>query len=350
MRRLRSAIAFAALAACGGGGEQAPPPNRAEDLYVRTGGNDANSGLTAAEALRQVATAADRSTPGDRIVVGPGVYTPVNIKNEGTAAQPITFLADAAGTLTGDAAGEVVLDAAGAEAAFKVSNKSYIIIDGFTATGSAAGNTAGVLVKSSASHVTIRNCIARGNGGQGIRTADATDVTIANNLVLDNDGFGIQVLGQVTENQPQSLRVRVYNNTVFANGSGGITVGSSVRPARDTFFVNNIIDGNSNAGFGVFTDPPSSLDGLVERYNLNNDGYAGVSMNPLSFSADPRFRLPPADFRLDQLPEQMTTSPAVDAGDPATPADIVEQVAARTTATSGVADSGRVDLGYHYPR
>jgi len=347
-------VPFLVLACGGGGGGTAPPPeNRAETLYVRSSGNDANDGLTPDTAFREVNTAAARSTPGDVIITGPGTYTPVNIVNEGSSAQPITFLADPTGQMTGDAPGEVILDAASTETAFKVSNKSHIIVDGFTVVDSAAGSgSAGIVVKSSTTtDVIVRNCIARNNSGMGIRVADAVDVTVVNNLVYGNQGYGIGVLGKVVNNETQSINVRVYNNTVFGNNAGGITVGSSSLPARDTSFVNNIINANMGSGFNVFAGVPSSLDGLIEKFNLNTDGYAGTTANPDSLTmVEPEFIAPGSDFRLAQPPDQPVVSPAVDAGDPTTPEDITDTVRNNhTTATDGATDEGRLDLGYHYP-
>ncbi len=342
-------------AACGGGGGTAPPPQNNPDVfYVRASGSDSNDGTTPDTALREVDTAGKKATPGDTIIVGPGTYQPVNIVNQGSSAQPITFLADPTGQMTNDSPGEVILDAGGtSDAAFKVSNKSHIIVDGFTAIGSAGGSgSAGIVVKSSsASDVIVRNCIVRDNGAEGIRVADAVNITVVNNLVYSNQGFGIDVLGKVANNQAQSINARVYNNTIFGNVGGGITVGSSKLPARDTFFVNNIMNANMGPGFEVFTGVPSSLDGLHEDFNLNTDPYVGVTPGASSLTmVEPDFIAPGENFRLAQSPDQLVVSPAVDAGDPDTPGDIATVVQERTTATSGAADSDQIDLGYHYPR
>jgi hypothetical protein len=74
--------------------------------YVRTSGNDSNSGTVPTQAWQTIQKAAQVINPGDTLYVGGGTYlqsTPAIFVNPGTAALPLKLIADVSGAKTGDA-------------------------------------------------------------------------------------------------------------------------------------------------------------------------------------------------------------------------------------------------------
>lgn len=87
-------------------------PVSATTFYVRTNGNDAHDGLTPQTAFATIRHAGQSLlNPGDRAIVGPGEYHEGNIapRRGGAAGQPVAFIADTPGTMTGDPPGPVVI-------------------------------------------------------------------------------------------------------------------------------------------------------------------------------------------------------------------------------------------------
>src|SRR5205814_1147153 len=73
--------------------------------YVRTSGNDANAGTSAAAAYKTIDKAWNSAHAGDTIYVGAGLYATADATpaNNGTLASPIKCIADTTGAFTGDA-------------------------------------------------------------------------------------------------------------------------------------------------------------------------------------------------------------------------------------------------------
>jgi hypothetical protein len=69
-------------------------------LYVATTGNDANDGLSPANALRTIQHAANLAQAGDLVLIAPGRYhEAIDVPRSGTAAQPIVFRGDGSGVI-----------------------------------------------------------------------------------------------------------------------------------------------------------------------------------------------------------------------------------------------------------
>ena len=62
-------------------------------FFVSPGGNNANTGTSPAQAWSTLQFAADRVTAGDTVNVLPGNYVGFDLRNSGTAMDPILFLA-----------------------------------------------------------------------------------------------------------------------------------------------------------------------------------------------------------------------------------------------------------------
>ena len=125
---------------------------------------------------------------GDTVQVLAGTYAEtVSGMNSGSAGSPITFSAASGVTVSGDGT-------ANGGSAFRISGESYIVVDGFTVTGTA---DYGIYVFSS-DHITISNnqvsssgSPASGSTRMGIYINSTTDSTISGNTTNDNSSHGI---------------------------------------------------------------------------------------------------------------------------------------------------------------
>jgi len=351
------ALAFVACAltsgACGSGdGDDREPVT----YFVRTSGNDGATGLTPAASFATIGTAINRAVAGDTIVVGPGLYVPTSAGSvaavdftavTASAERPLLLRADPTGAATGDAPGPVVVDAQGTAFAMRLTGASGIIIDGFVISGARGNNAAGVQVRSSSIDNTLRNCEITLNDGDGVRIESSNRTVVLNNLIHANSVRGIQLSG----GSSGTRNTHVVNNTIARNGNDGISIGSATVVATETFLRNNLIF--DNAQRGIDAERGSTL-GYDADYNLvfpvTRAGIA-VAYGPLTpkglndLGVDPLFV---AGFRLAQIEAgQNATSPAVDAGDPATLPAYLNLLRTRTTATDDRFDTGVIDIGFH---
>ncbi|MEH2291775.1 right-handed parallel beta-helix repeat-containing protein [Nostoc sp.] len=188
--------------------------------YVSGTGNDKNSGVSASSAFRTIQKAADRTNPGDTVLIMNGVYTNlpkagsvVNIKRSGNAKAWITYKAYPGhfpkiqhNTWHG------ILIANGA---------SYIEINGLEVIGNNANVTLDYAMSQKTNKqnpLTSGNCISIDGRTNGY----VHHIRILNNKVHDCGGAGITVI--------EADYVKVDNNTVFNNawysvyGNSGISM------------------------------------------------------------------------------------------------------------------------------
>ncbi len=276
---------------------------------------------------------------GAQIVVPPGVYAPLMLSASDVHG-PITLIADVTGTLTNSAAAPVIIDAHGSPAAITLSGipaDTPVAVDGFTLRG---GVSAGLAIDGSPGTV-AKDCTLENNRGDAVLVTGSDESLLFNNLIYGNTGAGIRVL--------QANAVRIINNTLYRNQDTGITLGDGTGSASNAQVENNIINGNIPVGIAVAAD---SLNGYVGDYNLNSDQYAsgtpaGLHDLNAGTAADPQFVFAStgrdADFHL------AADSPAIDAEDPQTAADLISWLQQRSTAEDGTPDCQLVALGYHYP-
>jgi parallel beta-helix repeat protein len=344
-----AAVVTVATTGCGGGGGSdaapagPPPPN---PLYVRTSGNDTNSGGDPANALRTISKAAQLARNGYVILVGPGTYGGgITTARTGVAPQGLSFVANVAGDQTDDNPGPVTINNSGsaATAGFNLSSAPGSLIDGFTITGF---SDAGIVIKSGSDNFMILNCIVANNPGDGIRVQDSSNVLVFNNLVTGNGGTGIGIVGQISG----SPDAQVLSNTIAGNGAAapaarGIIVGNSNAASPRAVVHNNIVQGNSgDAQIRVLTTPRSDL-GYDGDYNLVFPAkYLPTSIRGShDFNGDAQFT---GDFHL------RSTSPAIDRGGPLNLPDslVIPSLRANRTTTGTNLDSGVLDMGFHFLR
>lgn len=321
-------------------------PVSQQTYYVRKTGNDSNGGKSPVSSFATIGKAAGVACTGDTIYVGAGVYNESGIlpANSGSAGAYISYIADTSGAKTGDA-GPVVIDAVGKSdfGVFTPNGVSYIIFDGFTVM---RGATHGVIVKSGARDVIIRNIITHSNGADGLAVNNADNVQFLSNLSYANGGDGIEL--------DKGRGVTIRNNTLYLNADRGIRIeGVSINATLR----NNIINQNVLGGIKLAAD---SVSGYSGNYNLNTDGYQiSASPGPNDINANPLLADPNgADnvlggsgygddkFQLSQIAAgQPNNSPALNAG-----SDTAFNLglATSTTRTDSVPDDGTVDMGFHY--
>ncbi len=348
MRHFAGLVAIAVAVTglgCGGSGGGEPAGPLPSVLFVRESGSDANTGETADDAFRTISRALQGAVGGQMIVVGPGEYRPSDtgaVEVEDIAGEPLLILADRSGSMTNDRAGEVVLDARNDNFGFRVSRASNVTIQGFRIERARGGeNNAAIQVRSNSSNITIRDCEFSTNR-DAIRVQNSTNVTIFNNLFFTNNR-AIRLT--------DAIGVELLHNTIVDSGDSGISIGG----ASSTIFArNNILQDNSNRN--IEFSPVDLADSYNGDFNLifatrrNVDPEDTVVPSTIiganAVLADASFvNFAREDFRL--VTEAGNRSPAIDAGDNI--GSLSLPLFELSATDDGSKDTGRLDLGYHFP-
>lgn len=333
-------------------------PTASMPVYVRSSGADRNDGKTPSAAKATLTQAAKLAGAGVTVIVGPGEYADANIGPPSSSGRS-AFIADPSGQSTGDLPGPVLIDPAllrpGADksTAFMLSQACDVVVDGFHVRNA---SDAGIQVRAGSHRAQVRNNHVFTNS-RGVDVFDANDVRVVNNLIYDNDSGGIQ-LG-TSGSGGGANRAVLQNNTVYANVLGnGISIGVGGGNANNAKLEYNVVVANGangvNARFAYsgqsnlfFANGTGTWGGTAKR--LEGDL---VDVNPLFVNpAGADARLGGTHFQDDQLflsqktAGQTATSPAVDAG-----MISAERAGMHrgTTSTSGTPDEDLVDLGFHY--
>ena len=196
-----------------------------------------------------IATAIAAASTGDVVLVGPGTWTSSGDYVLNLFAKQITVRSmegPAATILDGQNARRVVRCGAG--------ETSASIIDGFTITGGAAVDGAGVSVEN-ASHPTIMNCVITGNNatdhGGGIWCTDSSSptfvwCTISNNTAGDSGGGSGGGLRIDDASMPLIQECTISENTAYRGG--GLSIyGTGTSPT----ITSSVISDNTCAGLGA---------------------------------------------------------------------------------------------------
>ncbi|MDE2041170.1 MAG: right-handed parallel beta-helix repeat-containing protein [Patescibacteria group bacterium] len=319
--------------------------------YVSASGSDANAG-TQSSPWRTIQNAYNHAQAGDTILVAPGRYTElysssdgigIFLNRSGTAGRPIT--------LRSQVKGQAIIDGgniSGHNRDLLISG-SYNVIDGFEITRAYAagisifsyqgggnynqiinntidynGNVSGIagsggIYDDKATHDNVyANNIISHNGSQAASNATDQGVylcgdndVVDNNLIIFNTSWGLQVAGYDTVSN-----MKIYNNTIVANGQGGIIL---YLVLNNIDIRNNIIYGNTGEGYGIDSYEASG-GGVVIDHNLiygNSGGLWTFTRGGSSYTytttanitnASPLFVNSSSDFHLQ------SSSPAINAG------------------------------------
>ena len=245
---------------------------RAADYWVKNGGSDTLDGLSVAHAWATLNHAAGLVNPGDTVHVLDGSYQGFDLRRSGTAANPITFKAEASSA-------QITADNGKTPDGINVENAAYIVIDGFVVNNR---TRAGIRVAVS-QFVTVKNCHTGNNGTWGIFSGFADDLTIENNETHHSQTqHGIYVSNTCT-------RPIVRDNDVHDNYANGIHMNGDESEGGAGIITNALVERNVIHGNGVGGGSGINMDGVqssVIQNNLLYDNHAsGVSFYRIDASA-----------------------------------------------------------------
>lgn len=259
-------------------------PAGAVDYYVDPSGSDAGPG-SQAQPWQTVQKAADTLKPGDAVFVHTGIYGKVTVNVSGSARGGYVTFANVPGETP-------VIDATGVTppeedtALFLISNRSYVIVDGFElrnyTTTDPAPTPAGVFLRGACRHVEIRHCDIHGienTGGNPASSGNAFGIAVygssllpATDIVIDGNNVHNLKTGS-SESVVVNGNVsgfRVTNNTVHDNNNIGIDFAGYERTcpsvaldrARNGVCRGNTVWNISSQGNQAYHDGDYSADGI----------------------------------------------------------------------------------------
>jgi len=222
---------------------------------------------------------------------------------------------------------------------------SGLILDG-TFIGNAAESRGGAIAGADGSSPDFVGCIlarnSAGSTGGAVDTCGFSEPILVNCLLSKNDA---SVSGSALSNRDNSHCV-LQNCTISDNTARG---GAGVLLSEEGCGIeltNCIVWGNTCPGSEGARGQVRGGEPTWKFCCVQPD--LGVSVGADSTTEDPLFVAGPlGDYYLTQAAAgQAATSPCCDAG---AELPVGMNLVGRTTRTDGVQDSGRVDLGYHYP-
>lgn len=211
-------------------------PLHAATYYVRKTGNDGNTGTATNQAWLTIQKAATTVSAGDTIYVGAGTYNQeIASTRDGTALNPIKFIADTTGTFTGDA-GNVIITSS-TNQALDIDYDQYLHFIGFKISG---GTYQTVRVKDTTG-VVLQDCEIYSSGGEGIYL-DAGTATFTRCIIRNNTTYGVEVYDNGT--------ATFTDCDIYSNSADGVRVQSTgtktIHLVRTQIRMNN--------GCGIYTN------------------------------------------------------------------------------------------------
>jgi hypothetical protein len=317
---LSAALCIALLAGCeranlttngantpgSGSGTDTTSTTTGNDYYVSTSGSDSSGNGSMGSPWATIANASQNVGPGAVVHVAPGVYTgSFTTSSSGTSSAYITYEASTADFSGNVNCAQIAANHGDPSACPQLvgndntttwqNDGDYVAIQGFDVTGPGINGiyTQGNATQISGNHVhDILTGTCNDDGGSGINlngtNAEVTGNYVhnigpypsacgyvqgiyflttggfaENNISFNNSGFGIQLW-----HNPQNITLA--NNTIFANASGGIVLGTDdANTTVDYITVNNNIVSN-NGGVGIQEQGASaSSTGIHNVYNNN---------------------------------------------------------------------------------
>ena len=228
--------------------------------------SDSNAGTNPALPFLTMGKGASKAVAGDTVRVLAGTYAETVKPNSGTAGNPVTFSAAPGVTVTGIPGNST--NGGG----FRITSKSYIVVDGFTITGTA---DYGIILDTS-SYITISNNHVSYSGTAsahrvGIYLRATTDSVISGNTTDHNTMDGIRLNTGSNYNT-------VSNNISFGNAEGTVrnATGIDVLASNNNTIIDNITYANEDTGLNFYTG--SSYNQVIGNVTCGN-GDHGIDNN-----------------------------------------------------------------------
>ena len=229
-------------------------------------GSDGNAGTSDTLAFKSLQKAANVVKPGDTVRVRAGSYTSgLNLYRHpgGSAAAPISFLADPGATITHAGTSGTNAGLAGINIE---SSGGFFVIDGFAVRSDGSMTKAGIRSALS-TNVVIRNCEVYG-APTGIFASRSDNIVVEKNVSHDNTReHGIYVNG--------SRNYVIRGNTTHGNNWNGIhtNVMDGVNQVNTGGLIEgNVVRGNKLAGM----DLTGMSDGVVRNNLVHGNGRHAV--------------------------------------------------------------------------
>ena len=228
--------------------------------------SDTGAGTSPSLPFCTLTKGAAKAVAGDTVRALAGTYAETVKPNSGTAGHPVTFSAAPGVTVTGLAGNSTN------GGAFRITLKSYIVVDGFTITGTA---DYGIILDTS-DHITISNNRVSYSGTAaihriGIYLRVTTDSTISGNTTDHNTMDGIRLNTGSNNNT-------VSNNVSFGNAERTVrnATGINVLASNSNTIIHNTVYANEDTGLNF--ESGSSYNLVVGNLTYGN-GDHGIHNN-----------------------------------------------------------------------
>jgi parallel beta-helix repeat protein len=228
-----------------------------DNTNLTTTCSDGGTGTLAAP-FCTIGAAASTADAGDTVSVLAGTYAEtVKPANNGGAGMPLTFSAASGVTVTGEAGNTTSGNA------FRLNYKGYIVIDGFTVTGTPDHG----IYAAVSNHITLsKNHVSHSGAASiyrtGIYLSGTTDSTITGNTTDHNVGDGIRLNKGSNNNW-------VEKNVSFGNAMGAVSEATGINLLANSSYnwiIRNITYANEDSGINFYT-------GSSNNYAINNLSY-----------------------------------------------------------------------------
>ena len=249
------------------GGLCCEAPVSAATYFVRKTGSDSNAGTTATAAFQTIGKAVLVASNGDTVYVGPGTYSESgSVQDKNSSAEPLQFVADTSGAMTGDSPGAVVIPSS---SYFYVENSRSIQLYGFTLlgtlewrssswdgllhgctrTGSSTSlkviqasltlrectitntSTHAVYVDDATSKLYVEKSTISGNSVDAIHVVKAAVCTVQDSVISNNGEHGIEASSDSSSHKLSVYRCRIFGNTlsgIYLPGTIAVEVHSTL--------------------------------------------------------------------------------------------------------------------------
>jgi len=234
--------------------------------------SDVGAGTSPSLPFCTLTKGANTAVAGDTVRVLAGTYAEVVKPNSGTAGNPVTFSAAPGVTVTGPAGNSTN------GGAFRITSKSYIVVDGFTITGTA---DYGIILDTS-NHITLSNNHVSYSGTPV--TADPTLHRVGIYLRVTTDSV---ITGNTTDHNTMD-GIRLNSGSNYNTVSNNVSYGNAESDGRNACGINllansnyntiihNVVYANEDTGLNFYTG--SSYNLVVGNLTYGN-GDHGIDNN-----------------------------------------------------------------------